>query len=79
MTFIWTWLVGSKLGRAVGMAIGALGLIAGVFFAGGSSSRKDQKIKDLEDFKDTKEKIDEVDKSSNRDDAVERLRNNGWL
>jgi len=79
MTFIWTWLVGSKLGRAVGMILGVLAFAGSIFLGGRRYEKQDRKIEDLEDYVDTKEKIDDVEKSDDRDAAVERLRDNGWL
>lgn len=79
MTFIWSWIIGSKLGRAVGSLAAALALLAGAVLWGRNEAMKAQELQDLKDFQDTKEKIDEVDKSTTHDDALERLRRNGWL
>ncbi len=71
--------VGSKVGRLVGIVLGVLALIGGVFLAGQQTEKKNQKIKELKEFKDTKERIDEVDPAGNLDDAIDRLRDNDQL
>jgi hypothetical protein len=65
--------VGSKVGRLVAGALGALGMILLVFRAGQKDQEQKNEIEDLESYKDTREAIDEVPVSTDVDAALERL------
>jgi hypothetical protein len=72
-------LLTSKLGRIVSGLLAGMGLLVGVFLYGKQTQKQKQKIKDLEGYKDTREKIDEVEINTDRDAALDRLRDNNQL
>ena len=68
----------SNLGKALSGLVVALGILIGVFQSGRKVQKKDQRVRELEEHIETVERIDNVEVSDNRDDAIERLRNNRW-
>jgi hypothetical protein len=72
-------LLTSKLGRIVSGLLAGMGLLVGVFLYGKQTQKQKQKVKDLEGYKDTREKIDEVEINTDRDAALDRLRDNNQL
>lgn len=71
--------VGSRIGRLVAGALAAIGTVLAIFQAGKRDARKDQKVKDLKSYRKTREQIDATKPSSDRNDALERLRDNNQL
>lgn len=75
--------VGSRLGRLVASALGAMVLILGAitfsYRKGGQDQKKNQQIKDLKKHKEVMDEIHDVDINTTRDEAIERLRKNGRL
>ena len=72
-------LVGSRLKTLVASILAAGALIVGVFLLGKNTEKRKQKVKDLQAYKDTKERIDEADVNTDRDAAIDRLRDNDQL
>ena len=72
-------LLTSKLGRMVSGLLAGMGLLVGVYFYGKQTQKQKQKVKDLEGYKETREKIDAVEINTDRDAALDRLRDNDQL
>lgn len=72
-------LLTSKLGRVVSGLLAGMGVLAGVYFYGKQTQKQKQKVKDLEGYKETREKIDAVETNTDRDAALDRLRDNDQL
>ena len=72
-------LLTSKLGRMLSGLLAAMGLLVGVYLYGKQTQKQKQKVKDLEGYKETREKIDEVEINTDRDAALDRLRDNNQL
>ena len=72
-------LLTSKIVRMLSGLLAGMGLLVGVFLYGKQTQKQKQKIKDLEGYKDTREKIDEVEINTDRDSALDRLRDNNQL
>jgi hypothetical protein len=72
-------LLTSKIVRMLSGLLAGMGLLVGVFLYGKQTQKQKQKIKDLEGYKDTREKIDEVEINTDRDAALDRLRDNNQL
>lgn len=72
-------LLTSKLGRMLSGLLAGMGILVGVFLYGKQTQKQKQKVKDLEGYKDTREKIDAVEINTDRDDALDRLRDNNQL
>lgn len=69
-------LVGSRL-RNLAAAVSVVGVfIFGLIQYGKQTQKHKQEVKDLKSYKDTRERIDEAEVSSDRDAALERLRDN---
>jgi hypothetical protein len=79
---MWSWLigfVGSRL-KALVVSVSAAGaLIAAAFFYGRRTEAQKRTVKDLKAYKDTRERIDEADINTDRDAAIDRLRDNDQL
>jgi hypothetical protein len=71
--------VGSKVGRLVASALGALATILLVFKAGQRDQKKQHQVDGLKEYKKNMEKIDEVDVNTDLDSATKRLSKNGGL
>jgi hypothetical protein len=71
--------VGSKVGRLVASALGALATILLVFKAGQRDQKKQQQVDGLKEYKKNMEKINEVDVNTDLDSATKRLSKNGGL
>ena len=78
ITILWSFLT-TRLGKILSSALFVVGAVVTVFKAGRKAEEKDQEIEDLRDYKETKEKIDETPVSTNRDDALDRLRKHNQL
>jgi len=76
---VMSWLIQTKLGKALTAAVVALGALLGAVRYGSRREAEKASHEALKSYKDTKEKIDEVQSSPDRDAAVDRLRRNGWL
>jgi hypothetical protein len=72
-------LLTSKIVRMLSGLLAGMGLLVGVFLYGKQTQKQKQKVKDLEGYKDTREKIDEVEINTDRDAALDRLRDNNQL
>ncbi len=72
-------LLTSKLGRMLSGLLAAMGLLVGVYLYGKQTQKQKQKVKDLEGYKETREKIDAVEINTDRDAALDRLRDNDRL
>ncbi len=72
-------LLTSKIVRMLSGLLAGMGLLVGVFLYGKQTQKQKQKVKDLEGYKDTREKIDEVEINTDRDSALDRLRDNNQL
>jgi hypothetical protein len=72
-------LLTSKIGRMLSGLLAGMGILVGVYFYGKQTQKQKQKVKDLEGYKDTREKIDEVEINTDRDAALDRLRDNNQL
>lgn len=72
-------LLTSKLGRMLSGLVAGMSILVGVYFYGKQTQKQKQKVKDLEGYKDTREKIDAVEINTDRDDALDRLRDNNQL
>lgn len=72
-------LLTSKLGRMLSGLLAAMGILVGAYFYGKQTQKQKQKVKDLEGYKETREKIDEVEINTDRDAALDRLRDNNQL
>lgn len=72
-------LLTSKLGRMLSGLLAGMSILVGVYFYGKQTQKQKQKVKDLEGYKDTREKIDAVEINTDRDDALDRLRDNNQL
>ena len=72
-------LLTSKLGRMVSGLLAGMGLLVGVYLYGKQTQKQKQKVKDLEGYKETREKIDAVEINTDRDAALDRLRDNDQL
>jgi len=72
-------LLTSKLGRMLSGLLAAGGILIGVFLYGKQTQKQDNKVKDLEGYKNTREKIDAVEVNTDRDAALDRLRDNNQL
>lgn len=75
---MWT-LVGSRLRNLVAGVLVVGVLVLGLIQYGRQTQKHKQEVRDLKDYKDTRERIDEVEPSSDRDSALERLRDNNQL
>lgn len=69
----------SKLGKLLSALVLAMGILIGVFQSGRKTQKGAQRMSDLEDYIETKKEIANVEVSPTRDDAVERLHDNGWV
>lgn len=78
ITILWSFLT-TRLGKILSSVLFVVGAVVTVFKAGRKAEEKDQEIEDLRDYKETKEKIDETPVSTNRDDALARLRKHNQL
>ena len=59
-----------------------LSFLAGIgviFFMGKRSQKKKEQLTKLKEFKQTTERINETPTTTNRDDALDRLRDNGQI
>lgn len=72
-------LLTSKLGRMVSGLLAGMGLLVGMYLYGKQTQKQKQKVKDLEGYKETREKIDAVEINTDRDAALDRLRDNDQL
>ena len=72
-------LLTSKLGRMVSGLLAGMGVLVGAYFYGKQTQQQKQKVKDLEGYKETREKIDAVEINTDRDAALDRLRDNDQL
>ena len=72
-------LLTSKIGRMVSGLLAGMGVLVGVYFYGKQTQKQKQKVKDLEGYKETREKIDAVEINTDRDAALDRLRDNDQL
>ena len=72
-------LLTSKLGRMVSGLLAGMSILVGVFLYGKQTQKQKQKVKDLEGYKETREKIDAVEINTDRDAALDRLRDNDQL
>lgn len=72
-------LLTSKLGRMLSGLLAGMGLLVGVYLYGKQTQKQKQKVKDLEGYKETREKIDAVEINTDRDAALDRLRDNDQL
>lgn len=75
---MWT-LVGSRIRNLVAGVLAVGVLVLGLIQYGRQTQKHKQEVRDLKDYKDTRERIDEVEPSSDRDSALERLRDNNQL
>lgn len=75
---MWT-LVGSRIRNLVAGVLAVGVLVLGLIQYGRQTEKHKQEVRDLKDYKDTRERIDEVEPSSDRDSALERLRDNNQL
>ena len=73
------WLLGSKVGRLVALALAAGASILLVFNAGKRDQKKQQRVDSLKEYKKNMEKLDEVDVNTDLDSATKRLSKNGGL
>ena len=78
ITIMWSFLT-TRLGKILSSVLFVVGAVVTVFKAGRKAEEKDQEVEDLRDYKETKEKIDETPVSTNRDDALDRLRKHNQL
>lgn len=78
MVALWSFLT-TRLGKILSSVLFVVGAVVTVFKAGRKAEEKDQEIEDLRDYKETKEKIDATPVSTNRDDALARLRKHNQL
>lgn len=78
ITILWSFLT-TRVGKILSSVLFVVGAVVTVFKAGRKAEEKDQEIEDLRDYKETKEKIDETPVSTNRDDALARLRKHNQL
>ena len=78
ITILWSFLT-TRLGKILSSVLFAVSAVAAVFMAGRKAERNNQEVEDLKEYKETKEKIDETPVSTNRDDALARLRKHNQL
>lgn len=78
MMAVWSFLT-TRLGKILSSILFVVSAVATVFMAGRKAEKKDQEVEDLKEYKETKEKIDETPVSTNRDDALARLRKHNQL
>lgn len=78
ITILWSFLT-TRVGKILSSVLFVVGAVVTVFKAGRKAEEKDQEIEDLRDYKETKEKVDETPVSTNRDDALARLRKHNQL
>ena len=71
-------IVGSRVQRLVAGALGVLVVLFGAIQFGRQKEDK-QKVQNLKAYKETREKIDEVEVNTDRDAALDRLRDNDQL
>ena len=69
----------SKLGKMISSALAVLALVGAIWLGGRKDAQKDRKIDDLEDFVKRQEDVNEVQINTDRDAALERLRDNNQL
>lgn len=69
----------SRLGKLLITLAASAGIIFGAMQWGAGRERDANRIEQLETYIETKEVIKDVEVSPNRDTAIERLRDNGWV
>lgn len=69
----------TRLGKLLGSIALVATTILAIFQMGRKSKEKDTELEDLNEYVETKKRIEHVEATTDRDDAVERLRDNGWL
>jgi len=72
-------IVGSRVQRLVAGALGVLVVLFGAIQFGRQKEKTKQKVQNLKAYKETREKIDEVEVNTDRDAALDRLRDNDQL
>ena len=72
---LFSWVIGSKFGRAVGMVVAFLFMLLGVFLAGRNAEKRNEAVKKLKRYRDTRKDMDDVEIGTDADDARDRLRN----
>jgi hypothetical protein len=75
---LWS-LITTRLGKILSSILFVVSALAVAFRAGKREEKKEREVEDLKEYKETKENIDETPVSTNRDDAVSRLRRNNQL
>ena len=78
ITILWSFLT-TRLGKILSSVLFVVGAVVTVFKAGRKAEEKDQEVEDLREYKETKENIDATPVSTNRDDALARLRKHNQL
>lgn len=75
------WLIGSRLGRAIGGVLAAVAAVAGVFLAGRSAGAKKaendalkQRVDDMQDAKEVRDEVDAMGDDDVRDGLAKWLR-----
>ena len=58
--------------------VAAVGFMFGVYHLGKRDQREKDRVEDMETYIETRKEIDDVEVSTDRDAAVDRLRDNGW-
>lgn len=72
-------LLTSKLGKALLAVVAIIGVLLGAVQYGKTNEKQAARVEELEVYVETKERISNVEVSPDRDAAVERLRDNGWV
>ena len=71
---LWSWLAGSRVGRAVSALLAVAGAAFGLYLKGRSDARAKADAEKAKDYVDTRKRIDEADVPGNDPDAARR-----WL
>jgi hypothetical protein len=75
---MWT-LVGSRIRNLAAGVLAVAVFVIGLIQYGKQTQKHKEAVQDLEDYKETRERIDEAEPSTDRDSAIERLRDNNQL
>ena len=76
---ITSWLLGTRIGKALTALLSALMVLLGVYHYGRRQAHSEARTEALEAYKETKERIDEVQPTDDRDANLRRLQRTGRI